>query len=494
MAVGPRMAGVATVNMYVDDMVNPAFTHSETVGGFNGMEITASGSSVTGWYDELVFQEGAYAPAISGLANATNNPGDTVTFTATAVGSPCNIRYYWQKNGVPLTDGGNISGSATTTLTISGVSGSDAAAYSLVASNIAGVTTASANLVLNQTITFANPGDQTYGTPLALSALGATASSGLTVTYSVASGPATISGGNVIFTGVGAVTLQADQAGNAVFTPAASVQQTFAVNPAALTPVITVSSKPYDGTSAATITGWSLTGVVGNDDVNLGTSGTAAFVDPNVGVGKTVNVTGLSLFGNTAANYTCPSTATATADITGAGTITALVSSQNPSAVTSNVTFTATVSSGVGTPAGTVVFLANAVPFSTNGLVSGAASASTASLPAGTNTIAAQFAAQGNYLGSSDSLSEVVTNSVIYSQTSTILSIVNNGDGTYTLNFQGTEGASYYVVASADATVPMTRWAVVGTTNTAGAGGLWFATVSNAAPAFYRAAALNPAP
>ena len=51
-----------------------------------------------------------------------------------------------------------------------------------------------------------------------------------------------------------------------------------------------------------------------------------------------------------------------TADITAANTTTALLSSENPSGPGTNVTFTATVSSGVGTPTGDVVFKANTAP------------------------------------------------------------------------------------------------------------------------------------
>src|SRR5205085_3637437 len=76
--------------------------------------------------------------------------------------------------------------------------------------------------------------------------------------------------------------------------------------------------------------------------------------------------------------------------VNAAASSTALVSSQNPSTETSNVTFTATVSSSGGTPAGDVVFLTNGVPFTTNTLSGGTAAFNTGSLPAGTNIIAAQ--------------------------------------------------------------------------------------------------------
>jgi hypothetical protein len=173
-----------------------------------------------------------------------------------------------------------------------------------------------------------------------------------------------------------------------------------------------------------------------------------------------------------------------------------LISSQNPSRPGSNVTFTASVSSGAGVPAGSVVFLANAVPFSTNGLAGGTAAASTQALPLGTNTVAAQYAAQGNYLGSAGSLQQVVT-AVACSQTNAIVGIANNRDGTFTLTFIGTPQAQYYVVSSPTATAPMFSWVpLAGSTNTVTNGnGLWQWTVTNAASQqYYRSTAAAPCP
>jgi hypothetical protein len=179
---------------------------------------------------------------------------------------------------------------------------------------------------------------------------------------------------------------------------------------------------------------------------------------------------------------------------------TALVSSQNPSTETSNVTFTATVTAvppAAGTPTGDMVFLANSVPFSTNGLVSGIASASTTSLPVGTNTVAAQYAGDISFLGSSDSLQQIVQSAVVYSQTNAVASMVDNGDGTFTLNFVGTPQAKYYVVTSTDLAGFIPSGEVLpNSTNTAPSpSGVWSVTVTNdASQKFYRSAAVNPAP
>src|SRR5206468_9950476 len=77
---------------------------------------------------------------------------------------------------------------------------------------------------LAQTITFGALADKTVGdAPFAVSA---TASSGLAVTFSIVSGPATISGGTVTLTGAtGTVTVRASQAGNGSYNAAGPVDQ-----------------------------------------------------------------------------------------------------------------------------------------------------------------------------------------------------------------------------------------------------------------------------
>jgi len=78
-----------------------------------------------------------------------------------------------------------------------------------------------------QTISFnAISGHTVNDAPFAVSA---GASSGLPVTFKVASGPATASGGTITVTGPGTVVVTASQAGNATFAPASDVSQSFTV-------------------------------------------------------------------------------------------------------------------------------------------------------------------------------------------------------------------------------------------------------------------------
>ena len=71
-------------------------------------------------------------------SSRTNFAGSTATFTVLAT-SPAPLSYQWKKNGSPLSDTGNISGASTASLTISAVSDGDAASYSVLVSNLAGL-------------------------------------------------------------------------------------------------------------------------------------------------------------------------------------------------------------------------------------------------------------------------------------------------------------------------------------------------------------------
>ena len=79
---------------------------------------------------------------------------------------------------------------------------------------------------------------------------------------------------------------------------------TAAITKAGLTVSFTAADKPYDGTTSATITGASASGVVGSEDVSVDSSAaTAAFATKDVGATKTVTATGFALSGADNANY-----------------------------------------------------------------------------------------------------------------------------------------------------------------------------------------------
>jgi uncharacterized repeat protein (TIGR03803 family) len=82
----------------------------------------------------------------------TNNAGATVSFLVSAARSVSPLSYQWQRNGTNLVNGGSISGATTTMLTITGISDSDAASYSVIVSNPNSAVTSS-----NAVLTVINP-------------------------------------------------------------------------------------------------------------------------------------------------------------------------------------------------------------------------------------------------------------------------------------------------------------------------------------------------
>jgi len=123
-----------------------------------------------------------------------------------------------------------------------------------------------------QTIVFTVPTTSvTYGaSPISL---GATASSGLPVTYTV-TGPATQSAGKLTFTGAGTVNVAASQVGNATYSAATPVTQTILVAPAPLTVTANNSTitigQPLPAFSAT------LSGFVNGDSAAAAVTGSAS--------------------------------------------------------------------------------------------------------------------------------------------------------------------------------------------------------------------------
>ncbi len=82
----------------------------------------------------------------------TNNAGTAATFSVGASG--LGLSYQWLRNSTNITDGGNISGATSSTLTVSAVTSPDAVSYSVIVTNAAGSVT---SLVATLTIVFPLP-------------------------------------------------------------------------------------------------------------------------------------------------------------------------------------------------------------------------------------------------------------------------------------------------------------------------------------------------
>jgi autotransporter-associated beta strand protein len=265
-----------------------------------------------------------------------------------------------------------------------------------------------------------------------------------------------------------------------------------------ITVTAVATTKAYDGTTSSagdpTISPFLGVGDIANFSQTYDTK--------NIGTDKTLTPAGSVNDGNSGANYSVTFFNNTHGIIIPLTTTNILVSSGNPSELTTNVTFTVTV---VGVPPATeippgqVVFSANGLHFATNTLVAGTTSAQISSLPLGTNTITTIYFGNGNFASSVGSLDQVVVQTnFTYSTTNIFLGIANNNDGTFTLSLLGTPGSQYYIISSPDAALPLNGWTVVGdSTNTASSpDGFWsyHVVVSNDLPAFFRSVAIHPAP
>jgi filamentous hemagglutinin family protein len=92
---------------------------------------------------------------------------------------------------------------------------------------------------------------------------------------------------------------------------------------------VTANSKIYDTTVAATLSGTATVAALGTDRVNLVGSGSGVFSDKNVGTDKTVTVSGYTLIGADARNYTLVEPTGLTADISRASLTVSGVAANN---------------------------------------------------------------------------------------------------------------------------------------------------------------------
>ncbi|RID97777.1 beta strand repeat-containing protein, partial [Simplicispira hankyongi] len=170
-------------------------------------------------------------PGAPTIGTATAGSGQaSVAFTAPASNGGSAITGYT----VTSNPGGLTGTGAASPITVTGLTSGTAYTFTVTATNAAGTGSASAasNSVTPkgaQTITFANPGAQNFGTTPTLTA---TATSGLAVAFtSATTGVCTVtSGGALTFVTAGNCTIHADQAGDGTYLAAPQVSQTFAVN------------------------------------------------------------------------------------------------------------------------------------------------------------------------------------------------------------------------------------------------------------------------
>ncbi|WP_170111331.1 MBG domain-containing protein [Mangrovibacterium marinum] len=250
----------------------------------------------------LSVAQNASATTINDLLDITDtDTGDALSWTVTTAPSHGSL------GGFPAT--ATSTGSAVTP---SGLTYTPTTDYSGADSFIIQISdgTATASITVNvtvkalQTIAFDAIDSKTYGD--ADFSLGdATTDKGLTVTYT-ATDPTivSISGNTATILKAGTTKITASQSGDATHAAAESVEQTLLVNTKGLTVTNAIAAnKVYDGSTTATISGATLTGVVGTDAVTLGNSTSGTFAQATVG--STIAVaTAMTISGTDAANYT----------------------------------------------------------------------------------------------------------------------------------------------------------------------------------------------
>ena len=246
-SIPAKTYGAAPFNVSATSASNGAITYSVTSGpatiAGSTVTLTGVGTVVLGASQSA---SGDYAAATTSISFAVNPATPILTFSAIATQTygavPFNVSATSASTGAvtySVTSGPATIAGATVTLTGVGqvmLSASQAASGNYAAA------TATTSFTVNPetpTLNFAAIPAQTYGNaPFTVSA--SSASTGA-ITYSVASGPATISGATVTLTGVGLVTLSASQAafGNYAATTAST---SFTVNPE--TPTLTFTAIP----------------------------------------------------------------------------------------------------------------------------------------------------------------------------------------------------------------------------------------------------------
>jgi hypothetical protein len=198
------LTGSGSVTLQASQAATGSYSAASTNTSF-----TVNAASTTLTFSPIATQTFGAAPfAVSAISNST------AAITYSVLSGPANL----SGNIVTLTGSGNVTLQASQAATGS---------YSAASTNTSFTVNAAST-----TLAFSPIATQTFGAaPFAVSATSASTGA---ITYSVLSGPATISGNIVTLTGSGSVTLQASQAARGSYA-AASANTTFTVNAATTT-------------------------------------------------------------------------------------------------------------------------------------------------------------------------------------------------------------------------------------------------------------------
>lgn len=394
---------------------------------------------------------GTLLTAGSHLLTVSFTPSDTVDYTATTAtvsinvnqatpivswNTPAAIPYGTALSAVQL----NASSATPGTFTYSPALGTVLNAgqnqmlqATFTPNDTANYTTATAQVEIavnaaSQTIRFSTQGQATLYCHSSIT-LSATSTSGLPITYSLISGPAALSGNTLTFTGVGTVTVAANQGGNSNYAAAPQAEESFSDQLAPLAIAANNATRVY-GTVNPTFTG-AIAGALPEDSFTE-TFSTAATLNSNAGAYDIVP----AVSGPNLGNYTVTAS-NGTLAVTQASST--LSMSLNSASIAPNqpVTLTAqALSTTTGTPTGTVNFYDGTTLLDTAPLNAGVVSYSTSSLaPGAVHALTAIYGGDINFLASNSATSVTVgaLDFTVALTGQSTLSIVPGSAGVYTL-------------------------------------------------------------
>ena len=243
--------------------------------------------------------------AYDGTSAATIN-GGAITLVAGEAVSLITSGVVGSFNNAAVANGKSV------TATGFAISGADATNYILVQPSVLTADITRRQLTFNNVAAVSKVYDRTTATTGSLSLVGIVGSENVSANVGTASFVDKNVGTQKIVN-LSGITLTGTDAGN--YEIVSTTTATADITPLALTLINqAATSKVYDAT-LITSGSVALSGVITGDSVGV-TMSTAYFLDKNVGTNKTVNLTGITLTGNDAGNYTVASSTTAQANIT----------------------------------------------------------------------------------------------------------------------------------------------------------------------------------
>ncbi len=447
---GSTSLGTATLTdgtAAVMDVFLPAGTDSVTVIYQGDTNFAASTSPEA---DVTVAQSSTTTTLASSVSSLVSGQSVTLTATVAAVspglGTPTGTVEFF--SGTTSLGTGTLNEDGIATLNTSVLTTADTTLtatyggddnFTTSTSSAVGVDVSQASTTTSVTVA---PNPSTLGSSVTLTATVAVSSPGSgSPTGSVqffngtdALGTATLSGGVATFTTStltqGSNSITAQYMGDSNFTASTSPAVTATVNLASTTSLI---ATPASFTTGQTIT---LTATVtpANSSSSITPTGTVEFFNGSTSLGSATLTGGVAVLSSVSltatsaltatyegdTNYTGSTSAAATVPLVQSSTTT-VTTSPNPSVVGQAVTLAAAVTGGDGAPTGTIMFLDGAVPLGVVELdSSGSALLTVTTLPAGSDSITAQYS--GDSINGA-STSAAVTQTVSQASSTTTLTV-----------------------------------------------------------------------